>query len=246
MEMEIVGRDNLGGGKAIFHLDQEHRGVRYAVVVTLLLAFVIAFWLSGYILRALFPEVSTTAILSCLSAIPISLMVAAAVEWALKRTWHSGRALTVGAEEISLHLPEEDNRVIDRQKAYNEIWWQLPLAGYARGGRERRIPAKWYCVAGQLHQDDVRIVIYCYASPRRRQRWSETYDFQKLSPEDVYNTSFSGRIGSPNRPELPPEVIAGRQGRFWLAERNRWREGVEMAQDDFEQFLKMTRTRESK
>jgi len=245
MDLEGTGITSLATNHAVFHLDQEHTGVRYAIIGTLFLTFLLGYWLSSYLLRTLFPEISTTAILSCLGAVPISLLFAAGVEWMLKRTWHSGRTLAVDSENITLHLPEGKDRVIFRRKILNQLWWQLPLSGYARGGRERRMPAKWYCMAGQLQQDETRIVVYCYVSPKRRRRWLDSYEFEKLSPEDVYNTSFSGRIGSPNRPELPPEVIAGRQGRFWLAERNRWRDGVEMSQEDFEQFLSMLHARES-
>jgi hypothetical protein len=47
----------------------------------------------------------------------------------------------------------------------------------------------------------------------------------------------------PARPELPTEVIAGESGRYWLAERNRWQEGVELAPGDFETLLALTEAR---
>ena len=227
--------------QTVFHLDQEHSGVRYAVILILLLSFTGAFAAVSFLLRAFVPTLNTTAILSCLAAIPISLLISAVGEWLLKRSWHSGRMLMVDDERITLQLPETADREIYRRKTVNTLWWHLPLAGYARGGRERRIPAKWYCMAGQLQQDETRIVVYSYATPERRQRWVASFEFAKLSPDDVYKTSFSSRLGAPNRPDIPPDVIAGRHGRFWLGERNRWREGVELTQDDFEQLLNLTR-----
>lgn len=224
-----------------FHLDQEHRGVRYAVILILFLSFVVAFAVINAVLNAVAPQLNTTVILSCLGAIPVCLGFSALGEWYLKRHWHSGRMLIVDSERITAHLDDDGELHMARDKHMNTLWWEVPLSGYARGGRERRIPAKWSCVAGQLQQDGMRVVVFCYATPQRLTAWREQYEFEKLKPEDVYNTSFSARFGSPDRPELPAEVIAGKQGRHWLAERNRWRDGVEMTQDDFEQFLEMMR-----
>lgn len=225
-----------------FHLDHEHRGVRYSVILILLLSFFAAFLAINAVLRAMAPGLNTSVILSCLGAIPVCLGFSALGEWYLKRHWHSGRMLIMSSDRITVRLDDEQERHIARDKHINTSWWEIPLAGYARGGRERRIPSKWSCVAGQLQQDETRFVVFCYANPQRLRTWRERYEFEKLKPEDVYSTSFSARFGSPDRPELPAEVIAGKQGRQWLAERTRWREGLEMTQDDFEEFLEMMRT----
>lgn len=236
---------NTSKSATVFHLDQEHKGVRYAVILILLVSFVVAFWATNAAVRALLPEINTTAILSCLAAIPVSLTISAVGEWFLKRSWHSGRVLRMEPDGLVLSIPQQADIYIDRHKIINTLWWQISLSGYARGGRERRIPASWYVMAGQLLQDDARIIIYCYAPPQRRRKWSDRFEFEKLKPDDVYNTSFSARLGSPNRPEIPPDVIAGRQGRYWLAERNRWRDGFEMTPADFEQFLEQARPMEA-
>lgn len=228
--------------QTVFHLDPEHSGVRYAVIAIVLVSFVIAFVAMNFLLGVIAPQLDTTLILACLSAVPISLLFSAIGEWYLKRSWHSGRKLIVEPETIILHLPEGENKQIDRQKKMSQLWWRIPLAGYARGGRERRIPSKWSCVAGQLQQDETRVVAFCYVRPQRLDQWLRHYEFARLHPEEVYNTSFRGRLGSPLRPDLPAEVIAGDQGRFWLAERNRWAFGVEMTEDDFEEFLGIIRS----
>lgn len=228
--------------QTVFHLDPEHSGVRYAIIAILLVSFIIAFALMNVLLGVIAPELNTTVILACLAALPISLLFSAIGEWYLKRTWHSGRKLIVDPQTITLRLPDEKDKQIDRQKKVNQIWWRVPLSGYARGGRERRIPSKWSCVAGQLQQDETRVVAFCYARPGRLDQWLSYYEFVRLNPEDVYNTSFRARLGSPLRPELPAEVIAGQQGRYWLAERNRWGIGVELTEDDFEEFLELIRS----
>ena len=226
-----------------FYLDQEHPGVRYSVVLILLIAFVGSFAAINAALREAYPTLNTTVILACLGAIPVTLLFSAMGEWLLKRTWRSGRILKIGSNFITLQSPGRHDRLIDCGKNVNQLWWRLPLAGYPRGGRERRIPASWYCLAGQLQQDDTRIVVYCYAPARHMRTWLDHYEFEKLKPEDVYDTSFAARLGSPRRPEVPPEVVAGKQGRFWLAERNRWREGVELTHQDFRELLKLVRAR---
>lgn len=225
--------------QTVFHLDPEHSGVRLAVIAILAISFIIAFLAMNVVLDVVAPQLNTTLILACLSAIPIALLFSGIGEWYLKRTWHSGRKLIIEPETVTLHLPEDENRQIDRRKKMNRLWWRIPLSGYARGGRERRIPSKWSCVAGQLQQDEMRVVVFCYARPGRLEEWLARFDFVRLNPEDVYSTSFRSRLGSPLRPDLPSDVIAGQHGRHWLAERNRWAFGVELTEDDFEQFLEL-------
>lgn len=229
----------------VFHLDHEHKGLRIVVMALLFLGLILSFFLSGYVWRMLLPEVNTTAILSCLSAIPLGLLIAGLGEWLLKRTWHSGRTLVAGERRLTLIMPQTAEQALELDKAYQSVWWEIPLAGYPRGGRERRIPSNWYCLAGQLQQGESRIVVYCYANPKFRERWNARYEFVTLEPQDVYNTSLRARMTAPGRPDIPPDVIAGRQGRHWLAERNRWREGVEMTQDDFDQLLQLIRVNPS-
>ncbi len=225
--------------KVAFHLDSEHKGIRYTVLLILLCSFVAAFLLADRIWSAVLPQIQTSAILSCLAAIPASLLLSAVAELVFKRRWHSGRTLTVSQDAIDLDLGDEGGPRIDRSQPYRTLWWALPLAGFARGGRERRIPSRWFCFAGQVQQNGQRIVVFSYTSPRRANEWLQSYAFTRLNAEEVYNTSMRARRGMPARPELPPEVVAGANGHYWLAERNRWREGVEMVQDDFEHFLQM-------
>lgn len=228
--------------RTVFHLDPEHSGVRLAVILILLVSLVVAFVAINYLLRVTAPDLNTTVILACLGALPVSLLFSAIGEWYLKRNWHSGRKLIVEPERITLQFPDGGNKQINRHKKMNQLWWRVPLAGYARGGRERRIPATWSCVAAQLQQDETRVVAYCFARPKRLEEWLNRYEFARLYPDDVYKTSFRSRLGAPGRPELPADVIAGPKGQFWLAERNRWRFGVELTEDDFEELLNLVRT----
>ena len=105
--------------------------MRYAVILILLLSFILAYAVARAVMGALFPQLNTTAILSCLAAIPFSLLISAAGEWLLKRNWHSGRTLTVDGEHFRLQQPGQEDQIIDRRKIYQEMWWQIALAGYA-------------------------------------------------------------------------------------------------------------------
>lgn len=227
----------------VFNLDQEHRGIRYAVPTILFVAFLLSYFVVSAALRMFFPELNSVIVLSCLGAIPLSLLAAGASEAVLKRVWPSGRQLRVEPTRLELQLPESADRHFDLSERLNTVWWFLRLSEYPRGGRERRMPKNWYCVGGQLQQNETRMVAYCYASPKRMKIWREAYDLHELDPSEVYDSSFGARFAAPTRPDIKPEVIAGKEGRYWLAERNRWNEGVELTQEDFELFLQIVQAR---
>jgi hypothetical protein len=229
----------------ILHADQEHSGLRFAVLVLIAILFFASFFILRSLLRAALPGFNTVAIVACLGAVPVSLAIAAVGEKVLKMTWHSGRRVVVMQESIRLEIEDERAVELNRNQGLNQLWWYFELGTYPRGGRERRIPGSWYCAAGQLQQDGDetvrRIVIYSYLPPKRlKALLADGYEFVQLDPTDVYETSMGARFGTPKRPELPPELIASRVGKYWLAERNRWREGVELTAEDFARFLQTT------
>lgn len=226
----------------IIHADQEHSGIRYSVLLILVVAFFLSYLALDSLLATVFPDLTTTAIFACFGALVPAVIVMGIAEWILKRTWHSGRRLEITGETLALRTTEGEDRAIERNAAIDELWWRFPMSGFPRGGRERRVPAKWTCLAGQLQQEEARIVVFCYAPPRRSQAWLDRYDFQELDPGVVYDTSFAARLRGPARPEITPEIIAGQNGRYWLAERNRWREGVELTPADFERLLQRVRS----
>lgn len=228
----------------VIHVDHEHAGIRYSVLLILVVAFFLSFLALDALLAAAFPGLRSTVIFACFGALIPALMVTAIAEWMLKRTWHSGRRLEISDDMLALRAANGVDRVIDRNESVNKLWWHFPMGGFSRGGRERRVPSKWSCLAGQLQQDEARIVVYCYAPPRRSETWLERYEFQELDPGTIYDTSFSARFTGPTRPEIGPEIIAGPNGRYWLAERYRWREGVEVTPEGFERLLQRVRIAE--
>jgi hypothetical protein len=221
----------------VLHADREHRGVRFGVVAILFVTFWLSYFVISLILRRLFPDLPSVVVLSCIGAIPLSLLVTAAGEAALKRRWHSGRYLRLEEDRIVLRRPAYEDVSLDRSHGIHQLRWLLPLAGYTRGGRERRISSKWFCLAVQMQNEEERIVVFTYAPPKKKDKILAEYELLELDPGRVYDTSFSARFRPPSRPEIAPEVIAGKEGQYWLAERQRWRDGVELEPSDFEVLL---------
>jgi hypothetical protein len=221
----------------ILNADPEHTGLRVTVVLILVAAVWLLFFLLRALLIAMAPQLGAPSILSCLGALPLALLIAAASEALLKRTWTSGRRLVLDGHELRLQLPDAEEVVLDVRQQVNQTWWHFPLIGYRRGGRERRVPDRWHCVAGQLQQEGNRIVVFTFVSPSRLATWQADYSFYGLNPAEVYDTTLRTRFEGPVRPELPTAVIAGESGRYWLAERHRWQQGVELTPADFEVLL---------
>lgn len=229
----------------VLNADPEHAGLRVAILLVLFAATLLSFLLLQELLTTYLPELGSPAILACLGAIPLALAVSAGIEALLKRSWRSGRRLVIEPHRLALQHAGIDQAVLLWDRPIVETWWHFRLAGYQRGGRERRIPDRWHCVAGQLQQNGERIVAFSFVSPAKLEALQRRFPLFTLEPKDVYNQSLRRRLEGPARPELPAEVIAGEAGRFWLAERNRWQQGVELLPGDFETLLAAVRERQA-
>lgn len=221
----------------VFDVDPEHTGLRLAVVLILFVALWVSYILVRWLLASFAPQLESPTILACIGAFPLSLFFGWVAENMLKRNWPSGRKLLLARDSLRLQRPPREDEIIHLDEPVQQLWWSFSLSDYPRGGRERRLPATWRCAAGQLRQDDTRILPYCFVPANRVEEWEAQYDFELLKPGDVYDTSLTARLAGPSRPELSAEVVAGEQGRYWLAERHRWQEGVEMTPDDFHLLL---------
>lgn len=224
--------------------DPEHTGLRFTVPLILLISFALGYLLVSAVLRRAFPEWGSVVFLSCLGAIPISLLVAGVGEAVLKRVWPSGREVILRPDSVVLRRPEKADKIIELNERTDQLWWTFSLSDYPRGGRERRVPRGHWCVAGQLQQDGERLVCFCFVREERIRAWGDRYELRELDPEDVYDTSFPARMGAPVRPDLPSDILTGDDGRHWLAERNRWRDGVELDADGFEALLQVVHSNE--
>ena len=229
----------------ILRADPEHGGVRMAVVLTIVFGL-----LGGYLLirvllgwfaqDSLLLEFAT--VISCVGAIPIALGCAWLVEGYLKKTWSSGLEIELSEETLRFEGGEKEDgsrdiRTLDFDQRVNLTYWYSELRGYPKAGRERRVSDNWLCLACQMHQDDERIITYAYLPPDKAQVWLDNQNlaepFHEISLLQLYKSSGSRRWSAPNRPDLSPEMLAGPDGRYWIAERRRWEEGLELTADDF-------------
>jgi hypothetical protein len=65
-------------------------------------------------------------------------------------------------------------------------------------------------------------------------------DYFLINPGEFYKAGRYRRLrGSLERPEIPSNVLLGEQGPYWLAEKRRWTEGLELDQGDFEAFISL-------
>jgi hypothetical protein len=232
--------------ETVLHADQEHTGIRFAVPTIWIVSYIIIYALIKGLLDNQPPgSVADYAVaLSCLGALPISLGIGAASERFLKQRWHSGREVQVSDQGLTVVLNNvEDQLSIDWSRRANQILWNFPLKGYPRGGRERRVPGNWLCLATQVQQDEQRFIVYCLMSPKQAEPLLDKYRFHSINQADFYDTNgVKNWLTAPSRPSLPANMLTGKEGPYWLAERRRWHEGLELTAQDFKFFLEKVET----
>jgi hypothetical protein len=238
----------------ILHADQEHGGVRLVVFIALFVAYFIGFQLVAFLIEAFAPPslLDYTTFLSCIGAAPLALLMIWGLEKVLKRVWHSGvsialdnRGLTVRDKRAVLSSSgnstdeagdghETEGPTLTWDGNLSRLNWYFRLSGYSRGGSERRVPTKWFCLATELQQDERRLSVYTFVPPNEVNRWTgqSRYHFQLLNLAELNEGGLRSRIGPPTRPTLPNHVLQSKEGRYWLAERRRWEYGIELTPTD--------------
>ncbi|CUS05938.1 protein of unknown function [Candidatus Promineifilum breve] len=233
----------------VLHADQEHSGIRMAIFLSLFAALLIAFLLARWLLLLFAPPAiqDYTIFLACVGAVPLALLSIWVLEKGLKRVWHSGLSLVLDGRGLAVH-DRRDGAVVDPTAPPAFLWaanmgqlnWYFRLSGYPRGGRERRAPAKWLCLATELQQDDVRLSIFTFMSPAAAKPWTDDprQGYHIINPTELYDRSARSRIGPPTRPNIPHRLLQTKDARYWLAERRRWEFGIELTPDDFATLLR--------
>ena len=237
----------------VLHADPEHGGLRFVVIVVLLLGLILGFILIQLLLNLL-PANSIlldfSTVLSCAGAILPALGLTWAAEIYLKRTWHSGTTLWLGDSELGFQMgklgqnqAEENSEeiVFEWSKNLNLTRWYFKLSGYPRAGHERRVSSNWFCLACQLQQDDARLILFGYFPPDEAAFWSDdqklSEPFRLISLAHLYAKAGIKSRGAAIRPKIPSSLLTGSDGRYWLAEQKRWKEGVELSKEDFATFM---------
>ena len=233
----------------LLRADPEHGGIRFVTVLTIAFGLLAGFLLIRALL-GIFAQgsllIEFTTALSCIGAVPLALLFGWLVERYLKKTWLSGQEFELSGSELHFRgiSPEDGSPVtynLEFKQRVNLTRWYFHLTGYPKAGRERLVSDKWICMACQMQQDDERVIAYSYMPPEDAARWIDNEKlrepFHELSLSWLYKES-GRRLRSPGtRPKIDSELLAGPDGRYWIAERRRWAEGLELAPGDFELLM---------
>ena len=227
----------------VLHADQEHSGLRSVIFVLLFVMLLAAFFGIRALLGALSPDglPDYAFAISCGGAFPIALGAVWFVEQLLKQYWPSGRSITLTSGGVETKNEEDQTVQIGKGGDVAPLFWYFDLRGWQRGGRERRVPRNWLCLAVEIKEKKKQAIVYTYLSPQKAKRWLEEgngrFQFHQIFPREVYDSSIRARMRGPSRPEIPTAVLTGDDGNYWLAERRRWTEGFELPPKEFEQFM---------
>lgn len=242
----------------VLYADQEHSGLRFAIFIFLFISLIIGFQIIVRLLEAVAPDnlLDYTTFLACAGSIPFALLVIWVLEKILKRYWHSGLSFILDKNGLVVKDTRDKSRAAENNPGTAAkpafVWsqnltllkWYFKLAGYPRGGRERRIAAKWLCLAAELLQEDSRLNVFTFMPPDEAAKWIDDphHGFQRINQAELYQNSVRSRVGPPSRPTLPNELLHSKEGRYWLAERRRWQYGVELSPQDFATLLAYAQT----
>lgn len=230
----------------VINADSEHSGVRLAVMVTFLVSFFFVFLILAAILRSLSGSLISDfyVAVSCVGALLVSIGAAGLSEYIAKRKWPSGRSVVIDNDGIVATVGPAEELHLTWAGHISIVKWYFHISGYRRGGRERRIPSGWYCISCQVQQDEFRFIVFTYMPEQQARQFKADNRFLELRPGDYFRSSMFRRwLTPPSRPEIPTKVLAGKQGHYWLAERRRWNEGMELDIEEFIVFMDVVNRR---
>lgn len=226
--------------------NQEHSGIGLIILLTMLVAVVIFYMVLFRTLPSIFGGASGDYLLiAAFLALFLAVGFVALVDPLLKRVWPSGYAVVLNDSAIACERPKADGSAINLNQDHTSLFWMFKMTGYPRFGRERQIRKGDFCLGVEIQQDDERMVIYAYVSPTKIGRTVQTTGFTEINMEKIYDTSIGSRVRNwrmpGKRPEIPASLIVSDEGKYWLAERHRWEEGIELTPKDFQAFVEHVR-----
>lgn len=229
----------------VIRADQEHSALQGAVLLLLLAAMIIVYFLLRALVTAVSPDSGFNGLFTCIAAFPLSLLLVWPVEQGLKKMWPSGRTVSLDQQGVTASFSGDSQVGIQWSEPITPLYWSFPLSGYKRGGRERRVPKGWHCLSSELRYGEKQITVFTYMPPKKgaalREAGGDEQPFRQLDPEELHPGGIRGKMGPPSRPEITSKVIAGKDGRWWLAERRRWSDGLELTPSDFQLFISEVR-----
>lgn len=208
-------------------IDAEHFSVRFWGPV-LALALVVLAHIVGMALakRALGSSVSPLCVV-----LPTDLAVfvggGMVIERLLRRLLPSRRSATLSESALVItdarRSPARITR-IEWDRTVNIKAWRFPVQ------RRTRIPKGWYCMALHLLQDEEEAILYTFMPPQEAEKTIGYKYFVRLRPrrETQSNTDLSA---------------VAEQRRLLKLEDQRWRDGAEIAREDFHAMLRVLQQR---
>ena len=224
------------------HVNPEHGGLRAVVVLSLIIGAILGFAFIRQILGIIndgFPDYTILA--SCIGSIFVALITIWAVERILKRTWHSGQKIELDERGLTLVNRIENDMVLKWQGELSDRHWTFGLSGFNRAARESRLPKSWVCLSSMIQDGEKRLVTFTYLPADKAELFINgtvgNLPFHSIDPLEVYDSNIRMRVGPTFHPAIPPSILTGSNGRYWLAEKRRWESGFELSPKDYETFV---------
>jgi hypothetical protein len=225
----------------VLHADKEHGGIELVVLLIIVGTFFLSFLVVDSLLLTPLLRGSDLDDFRPFLRLVLSVVVGIAVgglgEYLLKRRWKSGRKLCLNTGGLTVELKDKQPGRIEWERRVNVLCWSYPLRGYARGGRERRVPSSHFLLACHLLQNDYSVIVHTYLSPKRIEQIPGHANFTRLDITKLYNSGVIKRLSLPERPSIPPALLTSKHGQLWAAEKERWTAGLELDPNDFQVLL---------
>lgn len=207
----------------VFHVDQEHGGLRFVVLLTFLGVWLLTFFIVSNLLAADGP-----ALIAVLLGFGAAFVVTMLVERYLKRVWRSGRAVTVDASGVQLTNNGQKQVAILSEDPAESVLWRFVIS------KRARIPKGWSMLACALQFEGTDLITYTFIAPAQADSYRLLDKFTKLEPKKKRT------LNDDEREELQ---LAGAQRRLRDVENARWIAGAEMTPDDFIAYIDTLTTR---
>ncbi len=204
-------------------LDRNHAGIRFAVVLALILGMLLGLLVLmpaalGLLRMTGLPELCV----SVVGVLAFGLVVSWGVEKYLPNLWPSGNRLEVSDEYLILRQGVRESITLKWRDRINVLSWHFVI----RRGRTW-VPRGWYCAACRLTQDENVISVYSFMKPEQAEQMPQWRGFELL-------------VSAKQAPRRGEEYLLARvaeQGQLRSAEKDRWDSGVEMQPGDFAEFV---------
>lgn len=203
-------------------VDSEHAGVRLAIPLIAVVAFV-----AGYVILSTVANASglqeNAGCIAFAGAITAAAVLSAGMDGVLKRYWSSGRRLIVEGETV---------RLVDQRRGSNaEIVIQSSQRLNAQAWRFRvtrssaRVPKGWFMLGLRLMQDETSLIVYTFMGEKEAETLTNYAHFKLLLPRKDIEA------------ESVPLREKGEQRRLYAIEQERWEDGAELQRGDFMRLL---------